>query len=81
MTIKTATVWQSSHSEQFFETLQHAEEFETKIVPRVTVSSILQHEGRIDYTDNHAIDKIVAALGELWGVRGFEKPVTCTPGG
>jgi hypothetical protein len=80
MSIKSTTVWQSSHSAQFFATREHAEEFEAKIVPRLAISAVLQHEGRVDSDDDAIIDKIVAALGELWGVRGFEKPDLCTTG-
>lgn len=75
MTIQTITVFSSSHDpSQRFATAEEARDFEKTVVPRLKVIEIIAHEGRVHHTDIQTIDKIVAKLGELWRVPGFEVP-------
>jgi hypothetical protein len=75
VSIQTSTVFFSSYSpDQRFATAEEARDFEKTVIPRLEVIRIISHEGRVDQTDISSIDKIVAALGNLWRVPGFELP-------
>jgi hypothetical protein len=75
MTVQTVTCYFSDldPSRTPFLNYNDCREYEQKKVPRQAVAEILRHEGNVNYDDDDVIDKIVAKLGELWSVRGFEK--------
>jgi hypothetical protein len=75
MSIQTVTVFFSSYApDQRFATAEAARDFEKTVIPRLEVIRIIAQEGRVHQTDISSIDKIVAALGNLWRVPGFDLP-------
>jgi hypothetical protein len=73
--ISTKTVFVSSYApNQTFSTAEEARDFEMTVVPRLEVVRVISKNGSVHQTHIASIDEIVAALGNLWRVPGFDLP-------